>query len=97
MSEITNHQKNPKLIEILDHELLQKLLSAIDNDTKVTLSVVPKVRYTISHNEKDIFMFEVSKCGNQKHNAISVIRDLLNEGTTKTWTRKVVEQKIIFE
>ena len=99
MSNVTQKEtKVAKLKEITDENLIHDLLEKISKEEMVTVSIVPteKAKQLIWENHP-IFLFEVDhRCGNERYNAISVIRDLLNI-RYGDWTRKKVEPLVSFE
>lgn len=99
MGNVTQEEtKVAKLKEITDENLICDLLEKISKQEIVAVSIssTEKWKQLIWENNP-IFLFEVDhRCGNEKYNAISVIRDLLNL-RYGDWTRKKVEPLVSFE
>lgn len=81
---ITDCVKKLKTIE--DEQNLLELLKKINGTEQVTLSIS---KNKIVWAGMDLLSFELDKCGNAQHNAVVVLRDLLNiHYPERNWTHK---------
>lgn len=92
------------LIEVQDELVAREFLGKITNGENVSVSIYQngkgkKLLWKDNEgNEKEIFVFDQCKCGNERWNAISVVRDLLNRlDSTRNWTHQKVEGMVSFE
>lgn len=87
------------LLEMSNKSLTRELLEKINQGEKVLVSIYSngKGKQLVWNNEC-MFIFDACRCGDERYNAVSVIRDLLKENHSDGhWTRNKVGPLIDFE
>lgn len=91
---------NEKIVEVLDYEALGKITELIRQGQTVKVKILKDGEHQmLVHEEKHVFSFECSKCGNSEYNATSGILATLNGLTDpkkSPWTRKAVTPLLSF-
>jgi hypothetical protein len=94
-------EKVKNLINIEDESVTLELIEKLKKGEVVSVSIcrksLDKDGRSLMWEGKSIFNFDVFRCGNSEYNAISVIRDLLNQcDTDDQWTRPKVLSLVSF-
>ncbi len=88
----------PNLLGVKNETSTQELLKKINEKEQVTLSIAPNGKgKKVQWKGECVFIVDACRLGNEKHNTISVIRDLLKKHHPGHWTRKTVELLVDFE
>jgi hypothetical protein len=95
---MVKHDNVTNLVTVESIEATYQLLETINKGEKVNVSISShKDGKKLVWKENCLFVFDVSKCGNESYNAVSVVRDLLKKNhPTGHWIRKTVESLLEF-
>jgi len=98
-------KKIAKLIEIVDSESTDMIIKTLSQKQSIDLVILSsderhqKLLTRKNQGSTPLLVFEVDSRGNEKYNAISVLRDLVNVSCAEggcSWTRKSIEQLVKF-